>query len=137
MTHDDFKFRANLHKLYVLLGMAFVHAAYSSYYFTRLGNIQNRTLYISYWTQFKLHNFYPLPYICLLVLSYLSFFVSLDMDPLLNIQDINSISQRSGRWMIFRLVMSDISCIAHCILLSKFADIHTHIVQTINDRAEM
>lgn len=137
MTHDDFKFRANLHKLYVLLGMAFVHAAYTSYYFTRLGNIQNRALYISYWTQFKLHNFYPLPYICLLVLSYLSFFVSLDMDPLLNIQDINSISQRSTQWMIFRLVMSDISCIAHCILLSKFADIHTHIVQTINDRAEM
>jgi len=137
LNHDDFQYRANLYKLYVFIGMASIQAAYIFYYIRRLGNIKNRELYMSYWSRFKLNNSYPLPYVCLLALSYISFFVCLDIDPLLNIQDMNTIPKETAWWITFRLVMSDISCITHCLLLPKFANIHTTILQTINDAAEM
>ena len=137
MTHDDFKFRANLHKLYVLTAMAIIQVAYAFYYYKRLGNIQNQQLYRSHWRQFKLKNSYPLPYLCLTALSYITFSISLDMDPLLNIQDFNLISKNTAWWIMFRAIMSDISCISHCLLLSRFADIHTTILDRINEEAQM
>jgi hypothetical protein len=137
LTHDDFHSRANLYKLYVFMGMASIQAAYIFYYIHRLGNIKNRKLYMSYWTRFNVNNSYPLPYLCLLVLSYMSFVVSLEIDPYVYIYDMNSLSKETAWWIMFRLIMSDISCISHCLLLPKFAHIHTTILQNMNDAAQM
>jgi hypothetical protein len=53
------------------------------------------------------------------------------------IYDMNSLSKETAWWIMFRLIMSDISCISHCLLLPKFAHIHTTILQNMNDAAQM
>jgi len=137
LSHNDFKSIAYLHTAYVLGVLGLVQASYAVYYVYRMGNVVNRTLYTSFWTQYQVKHCYPVLYVCLLVSSYATFVISMNIDPFLHIQDLNLIPASTGQWIMFRLIMADIACMTHIILLSKFAEIHTTIMQHINDQAEM
>lgn len=120
-----------------MLSILVVTSMYVAFYRHVLRTLKNVNMYFQYWRCFRVGDVYPMPFLCLVTISYTTIYIYvMDIHNIIGHLAYANTYVSISTYNVIHFLLGELSIMTYLILLPKFLPIHLEILKVMNEGAE-